>query len=252
MTNRNIIIHFHFFKNAGTSIESILRKNLQDRFLTHELGSATDSFPASDLLPLLEKNQDIAAVSSHTIFFPAPEHPQMNIFPIVFLRHPLDRILSMYNFELKQKTGQAEAQLTDETGLVEYIQARRVNPASFRLRNYQMWMLARKRAPARDKQALFEVAKQQIESLPVVGVVEDFSESVRQLTQWLEPHFPGLDMQPEHENRSSAAHLNIEQRLDLLRDTVGSDLYEELESENALDTELHNIAVRQLAENRSK
>jgi hypothetical protein len=251
MNNRCIIIHYHFFKNAGTSIESILRKNLNDRFLTHELGGPTNTFPASALLPLLDERKDIEAISSHTIHFPVPEHPGISIFPIVFLRHPLDRILSMFNYEQRQDSPSAETTPAVERSIVDYVQERRVNPYSFTLRNYQMWMLARGRAPSKDKQALFEVAKQQIESIPVVGVVENFTESVTQLTKWLQPYFSDLDMQPEHENRSPLSNMDIENRVDFFRQEIGNELFDQLESENALDIELHKIAVKRLLDNRS-
>jgi len=159
----------------------------------------------------------------------------------------------MYNFERKQVPAEERigVKLANGKSISDYIQARRVNPDSFTLRNYQMWMLARRRAPARDKQALFEVAKQQVEAIPVVGVVEEFSESVTQLTNWLQPHFPGLDMQPEHKNRSPLSNMGIEERLGIFREEIGSELFEQLESENALDIELHKIAVKKLLDNRS-
>lgn len=251
MNNRCIILHFHFFKNAGTSIESILRKNFDERFITHELGGPAEAFPSSEFLPLLNERKDIAAISSHTIHFPVPESPDYTILPIVFLRHPLDRILSMYNFEKKQGSQQPGSSMANELTIAEYIRVRRKNPLAFTLRNYQMWMMSRTRAHYTDYPALFEVAKQQLESIPVVGVVEEFSESVTQLTEWLQPYFPGLDMQPEHENRSALSDMNIDKRLDMLKQEIGTELYSEIESENSWDIELHRIATKRLLENKS-
>ena len=64
MHERSLIVHFHFFKNAGTSVESILRRHFGRNFMTHEPGGPAETFPASALLPLLEKKRKIQAISS--------------------------------------------------------------------------------------------------------------------------------------------------------------------------------------------
>ncbi len=190
---RAIIVHFHFFKNAGTSIESILRKHFKERFLTREIGRPDESFPASALVPLLEARAEVQAVSSHTIYFPPPEVDGWRVFPIVFLRDPLDRILSMYNFERKQSIETQGARLAKGHSVADYIEKRLDRAGERTMRNYQTWMLARGQAAPKDSAALFEVARKHIENLPVVGLVEDFAKSVAMLNEWLRPHFPGLD-----------------------------------------------------------
>lgn len=157
----------------------------------------------------------------------------------------------MYNFEKKQGSRRGGDTLASKLTITEYIEARRKNPRAFTLRNYQMWMLSRTRAPYTDYPALFDVAKKQIESIPVVGVVEEFSESVIQLTKWLQPYFPGLDMQPEHENRSALSDMNMDKRLDVLKQEIGEELYNQIEAENSWDIKLHRFATERLLEKQS-
>ena len=37
---RTVILHYHFFKNAGSSLDKILKKNFNSKFLTKEFPNA--------------------------------------------------------------------------------------------------------------------------------------------------------------------------------------------------------------------
>lgn len=249
VSKRSIIVHFHFFKNAGTSVESILRRHFGRRFASHEHGGPAETFPATVLVPFLQKNRKVQALSSHTICFPPPTHPDWSVYPIVFLRHPLDRILSMYNFEKNQDSQSPGAIIAREHGPAGYITERMKNPGERTLRNYQAWMLAQHTASSQDDNAIFQAAVEAVESLPVTGVVDEFAESVEQMTGWLSPHFPGLTMTPEHQNRTAPAGLGMDERISRLKKTVGDDLFRYVEHENEADIELYNRARRRLLEN---
>ncbi|MGD8347571.1 MAG: hypothetical protein PVI83_10015 [Lysobacterales bacterium] len=244
---RRIIVHFHFFKNAGTSVESILRAHFGKRFATYEPGGPAETFPAGALEPFLQKNPSLAAVSSHTIHFPPPERKGWTVFPIVFLRHPLDRVLSMYNFEKNQDSDSPGALLARETGPAAYITERLRNPGERTLRNYQAWMLAQHLAPGGSDEDLLEAARRVIMELPVVGMVDRFAESIHYFNRWLAPYFPGLDMSPEHRNSSPLSSLGVSGRLARLREETGADLYARLEAENRIDLELYRLANERMA-----
>ena len=89
------------------------------------------------------------------------------------------------------------------------------------LRNYQTWMLAREeyrsKSPAADQETLLEYAANALDALPVIGVVDQFEESIRQFDAWLAPHFPRLNLKPEHLNRSASAPSNMQERIQLTR-----------------------------------
>lgn len=250
MTRRSIIVHFHLFKNAGTSVETILQRHFGERFTRYEHGGAAETFPASVLVPFLEKNRNIQAISSHTICFPPPNRSDWSVFPIVFLRHPLDRILSMYNYEKHQDARNPGAMLAKAHGLAGYISARLENPGERTLRNYQVWMLTREeqasKAADTGEKTLLELAENALDTLPVVGVVDRFDESIGQFNDWLAPHFPGFNMMPEHLNRSASAGLSMQDRIHRMRDAIGSALFELLEEENTLDLELYRLACRRI------
>jgi len=100
MTVRSVIIHYHLFKNAGTSIDHILKTHFAKRWT--ELEQEDEQPRPVEVLTYLRQQSQIQAISSHTAQLPVPIHPDIAFFPIVFVRHPLDRIASAYSFERKQ------------------------------------------------------------------------------------------------------------------------------------------------------
>lgn len=246
MSRRCIIVHFHFFKNAGSSVEHLLEQSFGDRFERFEPGAPTDTFPATVLAPMLEKCGHLQAVSSHTVCFPPPARPEWSVFPIVFLRHPLDRILSMYNYEREQDSQNPGAVAAKAHGPGGYIESRLDDPHESTLRNYQARMLAGQLTVGSDDKALFGQASKPLNRLPVVGVVDEFDESIRQLSRWLSPYFTGLGFRPVRKNRTSPISSRMEDRIKSLRDRIGDDLFERIKRENELDLELYHLARQRL------
>ena len=245
-SRRSIIVHFHFFKNAGTSVEFLLKTHFGDAFAIYEHGQPTETFPATVLTPYLQEHQQLQAISSHTICFPAPSHRDWSVFPVVFLRHPLDRILSMYQYEKRQDSDNPGAQIARERGLAGYIEAALFETGSRSFRSYQAWMLARAGETAEDDDSLLRIATRTLNRLPVVGVVDEFDKSLERFNEWLSPYFRGLDLQPVHRNRSDGPASSMDERLRSFRDRIGGELYERLERENAVDLELYATARRRL------
>lgn len=250
MHKRSIIVHFHFFKNAGTSVETILQRNFRGcfrkQFMIYEPGDATQTFPASALIPVLEKHPGIRAISSHTICFPLPDREDWKFFPLVFIRHPMDRILSMYNFEKQQKADTPGARIARNTDAGEYVLSRLASPQERTLRNYQAWMLAGKDEAGLDADSLFRKSAAAVGALPAVGVVDQFARSIELMSQWLKPSFPGLKMEPVHRQRSSPRHMGLDERIQSFRNTVGEDAFRMAREENLIDIELYHLACQRL------
>src|ERR1700761_6255924 len=62
---RPTLIHFHIFKNAGSSIDHSLHKTFGDRWTTFEVSDVPGSFGPQSLESFLAKRPGIQAVSSH-------------------------------------------------------------------------------------------------------------------------------------------------------------------------------------------
>ena len=74
---RAIIIHYHFFKNAGTSVDAILQRNFGAGWTSREYPPRSTPNGAREFLTA---NPQIAALSSHTLPLPPPDIPDAILF----------------------------------------------------------------------------------------------------------------------------------------------------------------------------
>src|SRR5262245_50872737 len=110
------IIHYHIYKNAGSSIDWLLQNSFGPSWATFEGAHATDIQMAQRLSAFLASRPDIRAVSSHLARPPLP-------FPgdkaIVMIRHPIDRVMSVYAFARKD-TSQSDHGIATAGDLSDY------------------------------------------------------------------------------------------------------------------------------------
>jgi hypothetical protein len=92
---RKAIVHYHIFKNAGTSIDRILQSAFGDRWASLEGATPTSLLRPYALEAFLSERPEILAVSSHLLRPPAPAG--IEVLPLVLVRHPLDRAVSVYS-----------------------------------------------------------------------------------------------------------------------------------------------------------
>ena len=95
---RTVVLHYHLFKNAGTSVDRILQDNFANTWVTEEFpasgGNNTDRVEA-----WIADTPDAVAFSSHTMMGPLPAVPGVRVIPVMLLRDPVARIRSAYRFE---------------------------------------------------------------------------------------------------------------------------------------------------------
>jgi len=91
-------MHYHIFKNAGTTIEWVLANNFRRQFARLDGKDRFFIITQYELLELLKTRPDIRAISTHTLFPPKPNIEGLHIHDLVLVRHPLDRLMSMYDF----------------------------------------------------------------------------------------------------------------------------------------------------------
>lgn len=194
--DRTIVLHYHLFKNAGTSLDQILRRNLKDRWVTAE-------FPAqggdnSDLVTRwITDNPDAVAFSTHTALGPVPQIDGVNIISVMLLRHPVDRIRSAYRFERGQEADTWGAQLAKEHDLKGYVEARLARPGDRQCRNFQAHRLA-SLVPGTDPE--LQRARAGMKELSVLGLVEDFDGTMARLAALLQADFPDFRWQSTRAN----------------------------------------------------
>ena len=62
---RAVIVHYHLFKNGGTSIERVLRDSYGKRWATFDKAQSGAKISAAEMQAFIEGNPSLKAVSSH-------------------------------------------------------------------------------------------------------------------------------------------------------------------------------------------
>jgi hypothetical protein len=241
--HRHIILHYHLFKNAGTSLDKTLKENFKEGWHEHE--GPSSGWKSSDVATYLQENKQIQVLSSHTALFPVPELPNTTIHPVIFVRHPIDRIRSIYEFEHKQLAETEGAIKAKELDLVGYIKWRLSRKGDRTIRNFHSlrFSLASKKLEGEIKYSELERALKSIDNLPFVGIVESFDESIQKCEIWLHKFFPNVSLKSIMLNVTQAKNSSLSERLSNFQAIIGDDLYGQLIEANELDLKLYDHAV---------
>lgn len=235
---RKVILHYHLFKNAGTSIDVLLKQSFENQWVTREFPVANPEANVNHVGLWIQTHKDAVVFSSHTALMPPPALGGVECFPIVFVRHPIDRIASVYAFERKQDGDTYGAVLARNTALAGYIEVRLALPHDRQCRDFHAWRLGAM-YPLAEGTDLQRSVKA-VASLPFIGLVEAFDASVAKLTEWLRPHFPTIRGAVVSANVSRDHSVSLEQRLAHIEAEIGSALYSRLLQANAEDLQLHD------------
>ena len=234
---RGVIIHYHLFKNAGTSVDAILRRNFGERWASQEYPPRLGIEAAREFLIA---NPHIAALSSHTLLLPPPKIPDAEILPILFIRHPLDRLKSAYLFEREQRADTVGVRLARENDFAGYLRARLEIPGDRSCRNFQTHRLAMAEPENGDTE--LARALRAFDRLPFVGSVEAFDPSLIALERLVQPWFPDFRVFQTRENVSRPPS-SVDERLTELKSELGEEVFELIASANADDLALYQRAL---------
>jgi len=239
---RRVFVHYHLFKNAGTSLDRWLRPQFGEGWCTHE-GDAS-LWPASEVMRHLRQHPGVTLLSSHTALL-APAGwvaaDDLEIMPIVFLRHPLDRARSVHEFERRQQADTEGAKNAKRMSVREYFEWRLSRGNDRTVRNFQTHRLRFAGMHGADELAL---AMDALHRLPFVGLVEAFEASLQRLSRLLPPT-PDTPPPPMRLNLTQLPGQDLPQRLDELRGSLGDALFARLVEANRSDLLLH-ASLRQL------
>ncbi|HEV8412031.1 MAG TPA: hypothetical protein VGQ49_00450 [Bryobacteraceae bacterium] len=233
---RFVLLHYHFFKNAGSTIEEILAHSFFENYARLDTEHFDGVVTQEDLISFLTRHPGMKAVSSHQFSYPVPQVPGYIFFDLCFLRDPLDRIRSMYDyFREKPVPGEPASDLASEQSMGGFI-AGLVEHHAYRVSNVQVNMLANGIVNDPPADADLVRAIQVMMKTSFLGVVDYFQESLIAGQYFLRPVFPNLALAQEPANVSSAS------RMETFQTACDPDVYAELVRLNALDSELVNRA----------
>ena len=285
MNPKIIVAHYHLFKNAGTSVDLVLEQNfgaawqkiefkkIKQRYNSQRAKSlrnagahASSSRQQSNsrlVRDWLIKNQSLSAFSSHTAMFPLPEITGISLIPIVFLRHPIDRLWSVYKFERQHKKILNESiKLAQEYDFAGYLNYLLDQPHNRSCRNFQTyrfsWLTGEHRSPqapsfyggvtvtSNQKLTELEQALKGLAQIPIVGIVEKFDLSMRLYQDAIAQYYPSFKFNPVHKNVTSKRNATLAEKLDLVCSNLDSATYQRLLEANQDDLELYEAAKSKL------
>jgi hypothetical protein len=239
---RVVIVHYHLFKNAGTSVDAILKRNFGERWAELEFDTPQHKANVGDLTRWLLDHPHIAALSSHTALLPLPRVEGLLVLPIVFVRHPIERLHSAYGFERKQKADTVGARLAKAHDFATYLRTRLATRGDGSFRNFQANRLAL--AVEGDSTPAGDRALRAVEELPFVGLVEAFDASMQRFAELASSHFPEFKHFSARENVTAEHGKSPEEKLAVIRKEMGEELYKELQIVNHDDLQLFAAVCR--------
>lgn len=231
---RKVILHYHLFKNAGTSLDASFKAYFNaDEWLTSEFPSDLQT-NQQQLHNWILQNSDAKCFSSHTAMLPPPIIAGVSVFPVIFVRHPIDRVASVYEFERKQGSDTYGSVLARNSNLSEYVEARLSRLHDYQCRNFHLHRFA-SMYPA-DQGSVVERANRAVANLPFVGVVSSFEQSLRELERALrEFGFADIALQPTQKNVSRKIEQTMDEKLEEIRSKMSPSVYQSLIEANSED-----------------
>jgi len=234
---RFVLLHYHFFKNAGSTIEDILAESFFENYGRLDTKDFDGAVSQEELVSYLRRYPRMKAISSHQFRYPVPRAPGYIFLDLCFLRDPIDRIRSMYDyFRQKPVPGEPASDLAREQSIGGFV-AGLVEHHAYRASNVQVNMLAN--GVVNDPPAETDLARATEVMLKTsfLGVVDCFHESLIAGQHYLRPVFPNLSLAQQAANVSSGPDSATE-----FKRACDPDVFAELVRLNALDSELVNRA----------
>lgn len=239
--DRVIIFHFHLFKNAGTSVDEILKANFKEKWVTKEFQYDPYHENVKEVIHWISKEKEMIAFSSHTarLFDPIILEKDYGIkmIPIIFVRHPIVRIHSAYLFErnVQKDLDTLETAIARNTSLKGYCEIRWHLPNDHQCKNFHIHRFSDMFFD--EEGALLEKALKALDTLPFVGLVEKFEDSLKKLEQIVKKYFPEFKAFNVFENVQFVQYRSLEERLSKIEKEVGKKFYQKLIKANKEDIE---------------
>ena len=245
----NVLVHAHIFKNAGTTFDFSLSNHFGDSFVDHRNDAAFLQGKNEFLLKYLSENPAVQALSSHSLHFRITSDENIRTFPVYFLRHPLARVWSVYNFERRQTDADTEgARRAKELDLNAYVDWYMEESSPATIRNIHTIFLSGDGPSPHAMEEKFSLACNTLENSETsIAVVERYDESMLMLENSLSEFFPGLDLSYMKKNVSPESQpLGPEESANALLDKLDNYVAKKLLESNAFDIQLYERANRKL------
>ncbi len=242
---RLLLLHYHVFKNAGSSFDETLRQSFEGNWTEREFTPSAKASNVAEIEAFLAGHPHLQALSSHTALLPLPQVEGVEIFPVFFVRHPILRLQSAYRFESRQNADTFGSRLARRTDFAGYVQGLFEVGNNRQVRDFHAHRLAfGDSAGATEAERAFRTLR----SLPFVGLVEAYDESLRRLEALLRSRLPQFRPAFVRKNVTSVRDdLSMSEQLAEIRAELGDDLYLRVEANNLTDLRIFEMVAARYA-----
>lgn len=239
---RAIFVHYHIFKNAGTTIDSVLAKNFGRGFAPIDSPDLS-VLRSEDLVRFVQVHTEVRAVSSHTLPPPKPYSPGFVFLDCILIRHPLDRLSSMYEFykriDIETDSLSLIAKATDAAQFFTSLMEGYPHLVNNGQVNYLNGGQRVCREPGLQR------ALKIVRGCSIIGITERFDECMVTAEHVVQPYFDTLNFSYLPQNVRPGRIDSLDSRLEQIRSVCGDCLYERLMKLNHLDIQLMDAAAEE-------
>lgn len=257
---KHIICHYHIYKNSGTSFDRLLQMNYGDQYISFDGPFPFFTIDQEQLDRIIERKTDVIALSSHQIQLPVPVSLDYNVLPVVFLRHPLLRVYSIYNFKRKTFDGTSTSKAAIEMSFDEWVGYCMTNALEItQISNAQTRLLsaAYRQRPLirRSSSGMIYDLNQAVRNLQTVSLLartEYFDNDVSRFPEILEQygiHFEFREIDPQN-TTSKNINKPIDERVDTIKNDLTKSNFQRLLLANDQDFELFDYASKRIDNDR--
>ncbi len=217
----------------------MLKREFYDSFAELHGSDATSILTASDLRTFLETHPGVRAISSHHLRYPTLRDAERDVIDVCMLRHPLDRLLSVYRY-LRNLHSAADDPLCNA--------AREMDVPTFfsyALQNFPTWVTNVQvgyLGCGRNTGGILESALAELSNIVMLGTVDLFDESLVTWEYTLLPLFPRISLHYIAQNMTESPRSSLDERLEKCRQLCGANVFEALSSANSAEMKLFEAA----------
>lgn len=236
-----VLVHFHIYKNAGTTIDWILQKEFVNK--AHNLDDFDDPGRIIEwdiILDFLSKYKNSKSISSHQIRFPLPKNDDFQFFPMLFIRNPISRIFSIYE-DQKRLGGEHELSIKAKSLSPNEFFKWCFNSENKIMENSQIIFLQHKDFDVKKLDLKF--AKKMISDSAIIGITERLDESLVLAEDVLQERFGKIDFSYVKQNVNPNKKNNVENKNENI---LEENIMNELVDRNKLDMEIHSFTEKEL------
>lgn len=245
---KHIILHYHIFKNAGTSFDRILQRIFGEQFATYDKNNPGATIAPSEINEILGRYPTLKAFSSHQIKSPKPKLDGYIPHQVIFLRHPLARVASCFQFEKYKQKRYAE-----DTSLEDYVKRHLDAKNLSAIIGIQTRVIAdnflfkdRGGKAGLDEKAI-QSAVRNLEHCKTFGIVEDFAKSLDLFENYFSSIFPEFRIEESEKgkrlNVSQTSHSRLDDAIESLRGQLHQETYNRLVEQLGTDLFIYEKAA---------